>query len=352
MTPEFDFNSAFAEAEAAALATEPEAAPPVEDTVVEAAPSERPRDEHGRFVAAETPTDTVDTVQETTETPATPEEAAATERLLAGKYRTVEDLERAYAEAQKMIPEYADWRKLNGEVEYLREQLQQQAAPAAAPIQITADLIERDPASAAVLAYEQDNGHAFRIAFEAWREEDPFSAATWASQKSAEQNMQEVEQKYEQRFRELEQRVAPAAAAVAQQQSSAQLAKVAEEFPEIPALFESGRLAEIAQQFPGTIGAALISEDPAVKAEALRAAAGFERGRQRDTLQANVQDVARAQAEEERRAAEDAYVASSTTATAAESVKLTAEQEVAAQLAAQIQRRSSFYDSGWDRPGN
>lgn len=342
ITPEFSFDDAFAQAEAAALAE----APAAEETVAEAAPSEQARDEAGRFAAAETPAVEAETVEETTT-----EAAPAPGKLLAGKYKTVEDLERAYTEAQRMIPESADWRR---EMEALRSEIaaQQAATTVAPPVQITQEMVDTNPGYAARLAFEQNNGEAFAFALERWQDEQPAQAAAWVASKHAEDQVREVEQRYEAKFAELERRIAPAADAATQQQQSVHVNQAVTEFPEIPALLESGRIAELAAQFPGTIGAGLISADPAVKAEALKAAAGFERGRQGDTLTANVQDVARIQAEEARKAAEDAYVASSTTATAAESVKLTAEQEVSTALAERFKARTSFYDSGWERPGS
>lgn len=68
--------------------TEEDVAPAVADGL-EQPGTEPARDEHGRFVK-QTPPETV-------------EEEAQAEPLLAGKYKTVEDLEKAYAEAQSLI---------------------------------------------------------------------------------------------------------------------------------------------------------------------------------------------------------------------------------------------------------
>lgn len=329
ITPADGFAAAFAEAEAAALGTD-------------------------------APTPEVDTAT-TTETPAAvePEPAAeapvveeptAAERLLAGKYKTVEELERAYTEAQKMIPESADWRR---EMDALRSEMaaQQAATMAAPPVQITADLIERDPASAALLAYEQDNGQAFQIAFNAWREEDSGAALAWANSKQTEESIKAVEQRYEQKFADLEQRFAPAAAQLTAQQQATELGKVAQDFPEIPALLENGKIAEIAAQFPDMIGAGLISADPAKKAGALRAAAEIARGRQGETLRATTQEVARQTADEARQAAEDAHVVSATSATSSATEQISPEQEIANSVLTRVKARQDGWNQAWVRNG-
>jgi hypothetical protein len=94
--------------------TEAPAPEMVADTAEEQAQDGRPRDEHGRFVS-------------TKDEPVVEAEQQEAERLLAGKYKTVEELERAYQSAESRLGQSgSELGELRQAVQELRAQLQPQ----------------------------------------------------------------------------------------------------------------------------------------------------------------------------------------------------------------------------------
>ena len=241
-------------------------------------------------------------------------EETASEKLLAGNFKTTEELERAYEEL----------RSLNGrqsqELGELRKTFEEQFAqinqrletPTAPPVQITADLIESNPAYAAQLAYEQNNGVAFQAAFEQWKEEQPFEAAAWAATKHNEEQLAALRAEQEQRYRELQAQVAPAAENVAASQVTSLIAQAEATTPGLSEFVASDKVAPLAQEFP-EVAAALLSGTPKQKFESLRALHLIAKGRESDNLKATTEQVGRATAEEAQRVREEAFVASATT---------------------------------------
>src|SRR5262245_37116241 len=117
-------------------------------------PQERLRDEQGRFVAQE------------------PEE------LIGGKFRSQDDLLRAYQELESqrgdMARQMRDLRALEDKISGL-----QQRFDAPAPPEITQDQIDANPAYATQLAWETGNVQAMNTALAAWVEDDMPTALMW-----------------------------------------------------------------------------------------------------------------------------------------------------------------------------
>lgn len=109
-----------------------------------------------------------------------------TPQLWAGKYKTAEDLEKAYSELQSKLGEQGS--ELGQEVQRLRDELgqirQQQAAPSPQPTaafdeDTYEDLLDENPQQA--LAYAQQAGDSYRAAaaLKAWFDVDAYSATEW-----------------------------------------------------------------------------------------------------------------------------------------------------------------------------
>lgn len=216
-----------------------------------------------------------------------PEEVADTseqqqeeqETLLAGKYKTLEDLERAHLELQQKL---GDPNRLDLENRRLQEKLDelsskidaaqaQPVAPQAPAVQITQDLIDADPQRATVLAFEQGNQAALQIAFEQWKEYDPFTASQWLTDQRLAEQRRDLEAKLAEATKAVEEKTAPLAQQQAEQQQTiawAQAFDVAKSGR--PDFIENAErlLSEVAPQHPSYLPL-LQSSDPQVKADAL-----------------------------------------------------------------------------------
>jgi predicted nucleic acid-binding Zn-ribbon protein len=326
IAPSFSFTEA-ANAAIDAVEPEPEAAPEapeveeaVETEAVEEEPAaeEQPRDDAGRFAPKDDP--------------------------LA---RELEQLRKRLADKDEFIS------RQGNEIGELRQAFEQRfdtlEQNAAKPHQaITGDLIDRDPATATRLAWEQQDQAALGAAFEAWKMEDPASAGAWAAYTAAEQNLApqiaQVKEAYEARISELEQRLAPVAQANVEQQRAQEVRALTAEIPqaELEAFLTSDQLAQLATEF--ALEDALA--DPARQVSAIKNLFYVHRGRNADTLNRTVQEVARASAEQAEQATADAYVASATTATATTAVNKTEGELVADRMISRFAARST--DNGWD----
>ena len=166
-----EFRAQFAEA--AGTLQVPEVATPVAeeapDTVVEVEADEQPRNPDGTFAPKEGET----TAEETP--------------LLAGKYKDVAELERAYQEAQTLIGrqgnELADARALRDEFQQLRDQI---TAPAVqTPTYDAGSLDEQFAINPTVIpayaqqALESGDNLLYGKAMAAWQEHDAFGAAAF-----------------------------------------------------------------------------------------------------------------------------------------------------------------------------
>lgn len=160
---------------------------------------------------------------------------------------------------------------LRSAVEEIRQNQAQPVAPVAPAVQITQELIDNDPQKATVLAFEQGNQAALQIAFEQWKEYDPFTAGQWLY----DQRLAEQERKFEARIAEttkaVEERTAPLAAQQEEQQQTVAWAQAFDKAKDgRPDFVENAErlLAEVAPAHPSYLPM-LQSTDPQVKADAL-----------------------------------------------------------------------------------
>lgn len=289
---------------------EPEQAAPAEDTAVqepeaevapadpadtaepepEATQDDRPRDDKGRFVPRNLEVDDPDIQKYLDKYQGDPVKAL-----------------KAAVEAQSTIgrlgDEVGELRKLREQLDALNDRVNQPP-----PTQITEDLIDRDPARAAQLAYEQNNPAALDYAIAAWKADDPFAAALWVSERRQEQR----ERAYQERIQKLEQTVVPAAHAaefeggirhLVEQDPSA-LDRIREGIPNIP------------QEVASTLYSLLDQGTPEQKIGAFKALAELTRQgpAPADTpaLEDQARQLAHAQAVEAERAIAEAGVVSAT----------------------------------------
>lgn len=299
------------------------------EAVAEDAPAvdDRPRNPDGTFAAKPAEADLA-----AEETPA--------ERLLAGNFKTADELERAYEELRSLNgrqgQELGDLRRtFEQQFAQINEQLQRQ--PQAPPVQITSDLIDTNPAYAAQLAYEQENGTAFQLAFSAWKDEDPFGASAWAGAKQTETQIAELNAKYEERLSAVQAQIAP----VTQTAQAARIAALVAQTPGLAEFVASDKIATVAQEFP-EVAAALLSGTPDQKVRSLQTLHQIARGRESDNLQVTQQDIARQQAEQAQAVREEAFVASASTTSAG------VKPSVADQIAADWGADKALIEAGWN----
>lgn len=255
--------------------------------------AERARDEQGRFAKKETDEPAAAAKPEPEEKPEAETAEETVERLLAGKYKTAEELERAHLEAQALIDrqgnELGEWRQ------YVQQLAEAQQRQAQAPSDWDA-LIDENPAQAAQLAYQQQNPHAYQAAMEAWEDVSPGTPAVWA------QNMQ------------LQAQMASAQQHQLQQQWNESVAQFARDNPGIDEI-PLDELMEAGQRNPAFIEMIQRSTSPEARLGALRVLyleAEQARGRKSDTLVTAARDIAREQAEATREAKNEAILASAT----------------------------------------
>ena len=211
--------------------------------------------------------------------------------------------------------------------------------------QITPDLIERNPAQAAQLAYEQGDSVAIGAAYQQWALEDPAAAATWVAERRADERETALRAEFDQRTKALEDRFAP----IQQQQEQTVLTQSVQALPDDVRAFlaDADTVQKLATEFP-TLGNAIVAGSPSEKLNAIQALHGIHRGRTADTLNAAVTDVARTTAQEAQAARDDAHVAS---ATASESESLTWEQQEQQRMADYALHRSTPFGGGLVIPG-
>ena len=266
----------------------------VAETAPEEAPEEgRARDDKGRFVAAEP------------EVEEAPQEETPAEQLYAGKYRSVEELERAYSEAaQKIGSQGSELSDLRKAVDELRESFEQdddhQEQPNYDPDTLQ-EWFENNPSQipqVAVSAHQQGNIALREQALIAWEEIDPASARL-----------------YEREFLKDELRREQQQALQTQSETRNLTADVAKEFaqshPDMDTLAPAMR--EIASEYP-QMAQILQSNDRAAQLEYLDFLYTKARGRQADTLSTATKQVEAQQTEEADRAIAEAQVASAKTA--------------------------------------
>lgn len=161
----------------------------VEEVVAEAEPEDQPRGEDGKFIPRNLKVDD-------------PEVEALLNKYGGDPLKAL----KAAAEAQRHIGslnnELGQLRSIADDVAALKESA---ARPVAPQTQITEDLIDRDPAAATQLAYEQGNDTALRLAYDSWKDTDPASAAVWVM--TQQQNARE--QQFAAEIQALKQQIGP-----------------------------------------------------------------------------------------------------------------------------------------------
>ena len=195
--------------------------------------------------------------QETAEAPEEPSERlrdpetgqfTTEEKLYAGRYKSVEELERAVLEKQDFID------RQSNEIGMLRrlENLERQQAPAPQPQQSLPSnwetLLDEDPASAADIAYQRNDQEALNQAVRAWDEIAPGAPRLWA------QNL------------ELREKVDSLSNTFGQQTADQAYKEFARTHPDMEQY--AGAMAEIAKQSP-SVTRLLEQGDPAVTTEVL-----------------------------------------------------------------------------------
>lgn len=199
-----------------------------------------------------------------------------------------------------------------GQLRPLRDQLDQIQArldqPVTSSTQITAELIESNPAAATQLAYEQQNPVALQAAFEEWEEQQPARAAAWWANTKIEENNRQ----WQERVSQLEQRIDPLAA---RDENTAFAQVVSEITTADPGALDRIRdgAATLPQDVAGALYFALEHGAPEQKIGAFKALNDLTRGRDETpaTLE-SVRDLAREQALEADRAIAEAGVVSAT----------------------------------------
>lgn len=166
--------------------------------------------------------------------------------LLAGKYESAEELERAYEELRTKFNERdAEIGELRG----LREEFETLRGRMDAPKHDYDTLIDEDPASATQLAYQSGDAYHLQAALAAWKEQDPFGAAVWYSGVRSQAEIAAITTHYESRLSihdasAQQTELAGAMAAFAQanpdlEEIAPAMVAIAEESPQIMALMQS-----------------------------------------------------------------------------------------------------------------
>lgn len=322
------FREAYAEAERKAAAEQ------LGETVAEDAPVETPE-------AAGAPADGA---------PADPAEGeqSAAETLLAGKYKTVEELERGMEELQAFAArqgnEVGESRAL---LQAYEQRLAELEARTAQPQErITHDHIEQDPAAATRRAYAQNDGDAVGQAWQAWSLEDPGAAAAWYAETRGLERDQALRAEFAAERERLEARIAP----LAEASQNDELVRSVQALPAETRAFlsDADTVQALANEFPNT-GLLIATGNPQQRIEAINTLYNIHRGRVADTLTKTTQDVARSTAEEAQQIRDDSYVASTTTS---EETPKTWEQQEQERATAAFQRKSApNWDGALVKPG-
>jgi hypothetical protein len=245
----------------------------------------------GRFVAVEA------------DEPA-PEPEPEQDRLYAGKYKTVDELEKAVFEQQQFES------RRNDELHQLRQQVEQLGQQMQTPRTTfnLNDLYEQDPGMAADAALAAGDTASYQQVLRAWHEEDPGQARQYATLQQARYEAYQARQEIEQIRAQQSQGSYEHALASAYQQ-------VSSEMPDFEALAPAMR-AEVQEAI--TLGGhdpytpMLESGDPQRAAYALRTLANNARSRMSDVQREQAAELARAHAAESVRAKAEAVVSSAT----------------------------------------
>lgn len=189
----------------------------------------------------------------------------------------IEDLRQQLAAAQARLEEKdsfigrqsSEVGELRQAITEMQQHLATREAPAAPTMAITQDMIDTNPALAAQSAYAQGNTQALEIAFEAWKDEDPFAASSWRADRLLEKQQADFEARIKEVQAEVETAKAPLAESRDRQEWDKAFAIAKTDRPDF--IENAARLLEeVAPLYP-TFLPALQNGDAAAKAEALSA---------------------------------------------------------------------------------
>ncbi len=229
--------------------------------------------------------------------------------LLAGKYKTVEELERAYTEAQTAIGrqgnELSELRTLKTEFQALRDQLTQPASQYdAGTIQ---EFLDTNPAQIPAVAQQALNTGdtlTYQAAMRAWGEHDSVGAMDFHARQVTANAVNELRAE-----------MAPVRETTERNQTAQEFANAYQskqaEHPDFDAVMNSVTEQQIAG-FPKTVIQALGSGDQEVKAEVLETLYRWTKAEQAGTLTQAAAETVATQAAEAAAQRLDATVASTT----------------------------------------
>lgn len=293
----------------------------------------QPRDDSGRFAAAEPKTEPEAEVEAADE-PEAEQEPEAEPELILGKFKSQEELAAAYRELEsfkgRQSNEINDLRRT---LEERFSDLQQQAGRPAAPDSWD-DLILDNPARAAKLAYEHGDTLQLQRAAAAWEEVSPGAPELWADtvRMRAEMN---------QRLAAYDQALAPVQAQAASGALADGVARLRTEYPDIAEFIQNPDFGQFAEQIP-LAKKALTEGTPEEVVSAIETVYLIHRGRVSDNLKDTARAVARTAAEEAQTMREEAFVASATATTAAPRASK------ADEYAAGWDDTDALFENGWN----
>ncbi len=250
----------------------------------------RARDASGRFVATAADDEA-----------AQEQPPAEQERLYAGKYRSVEELEQAVLHQQQLTGrQSSEVGELRAELEALRQTQQQYA-----PRQDLSSLIDDNPAQAADIAWRAGDEPSLRLALQAWDELSPGAASVWVENKQLGHRLQEIERTTQQQQQSWQQQQQLAVATQAYEQVASRYGDFEQLAPAMSQV--AGELASLAGQ--SVVSQLLESGNPDAVGRALEML--YREAKARSvTPEAAGQEIARQHVQDTLRAKQEAIVAS------------------------------------------
>ena len=258
---------------------------------------ERPRDDKGRFV------------------PAATEEPV---ELIAGKFKTQEDLLKSYQELERRLgeqgAELGNLHQLEDKIAALENRANQPVSPTwDSRTQTTFDrLLEENPGQAANLALSRGDANMYEYALGVWGEADPFNAARFDSALRHQQALQDQEARLRE---ELSPRIQTLTQKDQQEEVVRAYASVRNRHPDLNDYGD--QLMETAKQVPEVL-VALRTGNQADAERMFETLYWIAKGRNSDTLEQAAREVVREQAQETKQAKVQATVATTSSIPAEE----------------------------------
>lgn len=287
---------------------------------------ERPRDEKGRFVKQEEP-----------EAPEEPAVEETPQELLLGKFRSADELARAYQELESHVGsvrnELGELRALREELSQVRERVERPSLPSNWD-----DLLDENPARAAQAALDAGDRDRYDEAKRAWEMESPGAPQLFEQNMMLNYKMAQIEEQLQQQAAPVQEQTEVAATARA-------LAKVKSDHPDFDK-FEDA-MAQVMRERPLYMSAmkqAVAAADAEAQAAIFSDLYALVADRRSDNLSKAQEEANRAAAEAQLKARQDAVVVSAT-GTATEPVLSEADL-----IAAEWDKLDAPYRTGWLEP--